>query len=98
VGKAGPSPLEGEANHSLTVGAVISGTEGVAAPTPIPATASATASQESEVYWREKNKIILTNTHSYLISTLTFTILLFFIKPSLILNSTQLLSLSLFYI
>lgn len=90
MGKAGPSPLEGEANHSLTVGAVISGTEGVAAPTPIPS--------ESEVYWREKNKIILTNTHSYLISTLTFTILLFFIKPSLILNSTQLLSLSLFYI
>src|SRR5258705_12164009 len=45
-----------------------------------------------------KNEIIITNTHSYLISTLTFTILLFFIKPSLILNSTQLLSLSLFYI
>src|SRR6266540_2109339 len=41
---------------------------------------------------------ILTNTHSYLISTLTFIILLFFIKPTLILNSTQLLSLSLFYI
>ena len=51
-----------------------------------------------EVYWKKKNEIILTNTHSYLISTLTFTILLFFIKPSLILNSTQLLSLSLFYI
>ncbi len=44
------------------------------------------------------NEIILTNTHSYLISTLTFIILLFFIKPTLILNSTQLLSLSLFYI
>jgi NADH-ubiquinone oxidoreductase chain 2 len=94
VGKAGPSPLEGEANHSLSVGAVISGTEGVAAPTPIPSPSA----KQSEVYWREKNKIILTNTHSYLISTLTFTILLFFIKPSLILNSTQLLSLSLFYI
>jgi len=47
---------------------------------------------------RVKNENNLTNTHSYLISTLTFTILLFFIKPSLILNSTQLLSLSLFYI
>jgi NADH-ubiquinone oxidoreductase chain 2 len=46
----------------------------------------------------EQVKLILTNTHSYLISTLTFTILFFFIKPSLILNSTQLLSLSLFYI
>jgi NADH-ubiquinone oxidoreductase chain 2 len=43
-------------------------------------------------------KFKLSNTHSYLISTLTFTILFFFIKPSLILNSTQLLSLSLFYI
>jgi NADH-ubiquinone oxidoreductase chain 2 len=47
---------------------------------------------------QREGEINLTNTHSYLISTLTFTILLFFIKPSLILNSTQLLSLSLFYI
>jgi len=46
----------------------------------------------------DKNEIILTNTHSYLISILTFSILFFFIKTSLILNSTQLLSLSLFYI
>ena len=38
----------------------------------------------------------LTNTHSFLISSLTLIILLFFIKPSIILNSTQLLSLSLF--
>lgn len=38
----------------------------------------------------------LTNYHSYLISVLTLTILLFVLKPSLILNSTQLLSLSLF--
>lgn len=38
----------------------------------------------------------LTNYHSYLISILTLTILLFVLKPSLILNSTQLLSLSLF--
>src|SRR6266571_3875663 len=44
------------------------------------------------------NEIILTNTHSYLISTLTFIILLFFIKPTLILNSTQLLSLSLLFL
>jgi NADH-ubiquinone oxidoreductase chain 2 len=53
---------------------------------------------EGHYVWIKKNGILLTNTHSYLISTLTFTILLFFIKPSLILNSTQLLSLSLFYI
>jgi len=54
--------------------------------------------KEADIYSLVKNEIILTNTHSYLISTLTFSILLFFIKPSLILNSTQLLSLSLFYI
>lgn len=46
----------------------------------------------------EANQIILTNTHSFIISTLTLSIILFFIKPSIILNSTQLLSLSLFYI
>nr|YP_009704473.1 NADH dehydrogenase subunit 2 [Volvariella volvacea]AYD91362.1 NADH dehydrogenase subunit 2 [Volvariella volvacea]AYD91393.1 NADH dehydrogenase subunit 2 [Volvariella volvacea]AYD91445.1 NADH dehydrogenase subunit 2 [Volvariella volvacea] len=39
---------------------------------------------------------ILTNFHSFLISTLTLSILFFILKPSLILNSTQLLSLSLF--
>jgi len=42
------------------------------------------------------NELLLTNNHSFLISTLTLTILLFILKPSLILNSTQLLSLSLF--
>ena len=44
-----------------------------------------------------KDIIELTNIHSFIISTLTLILLLFFIKPSLILNSTQLLSLSLFY-
>ena len=39
----------------------------------------------------------ITNLHSFLISTLTLLILLFILKPSLLLNSTQLLSLSLFY-
>jgi NADH-ubiquinone oxidoreductase chain 2 len=39
---------------------------------------------------------LLTNFHSFLISSLTLSILLFILKPSLILNSTQLLSLSLF--
>lgn len=43
-----------------------------------------------------QNKVPLTNFHSFLISTLTLIILLFILKPSLILNSTQLLSLSLF--
>nr|YP_010697872.1 NADH dehydrogenase subunit 2 [Fuscoporia viticola]WCF76833.1 NADH dehydrogenase subunit 2 [Fuscoporia viticola] len=39
----------------------------------------------------------VSNLHSFLISTLTLSILLFMLKPSLLLNSTQLLSLSLFY-
>jgi NADH-ubiquinone oxidoreductase chain 2 len=39
---------------------------------------------------------VITNFHSFLISTLTLTILLFVLKPSLFLNSTQLLSLSLY--
>jgi len=55
--------------------------------------------ENSEFFPMEENKevIALTNIHSFLISTLTLILLLFFIKPSLILNSTQLLSLSLFY-
>lgn len=39
---------------------------------------------------------ILSNFHSFIISTLTLSILLFVLKPSIILNSTQLLSLSLY--
>jgi NADH:ubiquinone oxidoreductase subunit 5 (subunit L)/multisubunit Na+/H+ antiporter MnhA subunit len=39
---------------------------------------------------------IITNFHSFLISFLTLSILLFILKPSLLLNSTQLLSLSLY--
>nr|YP_009710655.1 NADH dehydrogenase subunit 2 [Amanita inopinata]QFZ98604.1 NADH dehydrogenase subunit 2 [Amanita inopinata] len=44
----------------------------------------------------EVKNTMLTNFHSYLISCLTLSILLFILKPTLILNSTQLLSLSLF--
>nr|YP_010721285.1 NADH dehydrogenase subunit 2 [Cyathus jiayuguanensis]WDS46479.1 NADH dehydrogenase subunit 2 [Cyathus jiayuguanensis] len=40
--------------------------------------------------------LVLSNFHSYLISSLTLAILLFILKPSLILNSTQVLSLTLF--
>ena len=40
---------------------------------------------------------VITSFHSFLISTLTLSILLFVLKPSILLNSTQLLSLSLFY-
>jgi NADH-ubiquinone oxidoreductase chain 2 len=42
------------------------------------------------------NHEILSNFHSFLISTLTLAILFFIFKPTLILNTTQLLSISLF--
>jgi len=44
----------------------------------------------------ESTNTELTNFHSYLISLLTLSILLFILKPNLILNSTLLLSLSIF--
>ena len=43
-----------------------------------------------------KISYFITNFHSFLISTLTLLILFFILKPSLLLNSTQLLSLSIF--
>src|SRR6185369_12327953 len=45
---------------------------------------------------KEKGEILLSNFHSFVISTLTLFILLFILKPYLILNITQLISLSLF--
>ena len=55
-----------------------------------------TVLQRTSVTTTLNTEILLTNFHSFLISTLTLSILLFILKPSLILNSTQLLSLSLF--
>lgn len=43
------------------------------------------------------NETLLTNFHSFLISTITLSILLFIFKPTLLLNSTTLLSLYYFY-
>jgi NADH-ubiquinone oxidoreductase chain 2 len=43
------------------------------------------------------NNSVITSFHSFLISSLTLIILLFVLKPSLILNSTQLLSLSVYF-
>ena len=43
-----------------------------------------------------QNEPVLSNLHSFLISTFTLSILLFILKPTLLLNSTQLLALSLF--
>jgi len=53
-------------------------------------------SYEDSFNHSENTGTFLTNFHSFLISSLTLSILLFILKPSLILNSTQLLSLSLF--
>lgn len=49
-----------------------------------------------ETHQEEKEISELTNYHSFLISTLTLSILLFVLKPSILLNSTQLLSLSVY--
>ena len=46
--------------------------------------------------YENSSESVLTNFHSFLISSLTLTILLFVLKPSIILNITQLLSLSLY--
>ena len=43
-----------------------------------------------------QNSLVISNSHSFIIATLTLTILLFILKPSLLLNSTQLLALSIF--
>ena len=51
----------------------------------------------SDNYSTNNSELMITNFHSFLISTLTLSILLFVLKPSILLNSTQLLSLSLFY-
>jgi NADH-ubiquinone oxidoreductase chain 2 len=53
-------------------------------------------SNEESITNSDNTETLLTNFHSFLISSLTLSILLFILKPSLILNSTQLLSLSLF--
>lgn len=43
-----------------------------------------------------KPNVEISNIHSYIISTFTLIILLFMLNPTLLLNSTQLLALSLF--
>jgi len=53
--------------------------------------------QEKENFLIESNAMPLSTFHSLLISILTLIILLFVLKPSILLKSTQLLSLSLFY-
>ena len=50
----------------------------------------------ADTSYASQGTINLTNFHSFLISSLTLSIVFFIFKPSIILNSTQLLSLSLF--
>nr|WVH37911.1 NADH dehydrogenase subunit 2 [Dichomitus squalens] len=50
-----------------------------------------------EIVEETETQSSLSSLHSFMISTLTLFILLFILKPSILLNSTQLLALSLFY-
>ena len=45
---------------------------------------------------QKKENIYITNIHSYVIATFTLIILFFMLNPELLLNSTQLIALSLF--
>lgn len=53
------------------------------------------------IYFQKSDNIInnytITNIHSFLIATFTIIITLFVIQPSIILNSTTLIALSMFY-
>ena len=49
-----------------------------------------------EIHKFSTSEQTISNTHSFIISTLTLSILFFILRPSILLNSTQLLSLTLF--
>ena len=53
--------------------------------------------ESKEIQEERETNFTLSSLHSFMISTLTLFILLFILKPSILLNSTQLLALSLFY-
>lgn len=55
-----------------------------------------TDEKKSSSYSNPENGAVLTSSHSYVISVLTLTVLLFIFSPSLFLNSRNLLALSLF--
>lgn len=62
-------------------------------------TSSKEASEESILSWSPAlERIGLSNFHSYCIAILTFLILFFFLDPSILLNGTQLISLTIFNI
>ena len=54
-------------------------------------------SESKEIVEVTESQSTLSSLHSFMISTLTLFILFFILKPSILLNSTQLLALSLFY-
>nr|YP_009493213.1 NADH dehydrogenase subunit 2 [Ganoderma calidophilum]AWJ64008.1 NADH dehydrogenase subunit 2 [Ganoderma calidophilum] len=54
-------------------------------------------SESKEITEVTESQTTLSSLHSFMISTLTLFILFFILKPSILLNSTQLLALSLFY-
>ncbi len=60
------------------------------------ALADANPTPASQNQGEEVVELTITNFHSFMISTFTLSILFFVLKPSILLNSTQLLSLSLF--
>ena len=52
----------------------------------------------SEAYGIEQSpSLVISNTHSFIISTLTLSLLLFILNPSILLNSIHLLALNIFY-
>ena len=71
----------------------------MAAAVPIPdsCNAAATADTLKSSERKIEGQYFITNSHSILISILTLAILFFIFKPSLVLNSTQLLSLTLYH-
>ena len=91
-----PSPSTG-ATHPSSAAAMPQRPNGVRSKGRVAGEAShLNGSSPVSVESNIKISYYITNIHSFLISTLTLFILLFIFKPSLLLNSTQLLSLSLF--
>nr|YP_010555492.1 NADH dehydrogenase subunit 2 [Ramaria rubella]UYR22241.1 NADH dehydrogenase subunit 2 [Ramaria rubella] len=54
--------------------------------------------KDEKLWFRDATYLTLTNLHAFVIATLTLSVLFFVLKPSILLNSTVLISLSLFNI
>ena len=86
-----PSPAEGAGAPVLPSSPSAGQDEALPSSSP-----SLMAGQGAGVAGEEKVNVELSNSHTFIISSLTLTILLFILKPSIILNSTHLLALSIF--